>query len=157
MTELSVVGESKVPLVSRTRNSILKLGSWMALVAFAGALGYMLSAFLHIFNIVNPLQDGIIGFGSSLIIATPFFLAMAVLHYVVPEDKKFWTNAALVLAAIYSPLRNRIFLPGYVLTRAVTLWTTMGNFGSWSHSGVGIILQKAIVLFIQHGNARTED
>lgn len=84
------------------RNSISRIGFWGAIVAFVGAVGYVISAFLQIFNVVTPLQDGIIGFGSSLIIATPFLIAMLALHYTVPEEKKFWTNGALLLAVIYT-------------------------------------------------------
>jgi len=87
---------------TRTRSSILKIGFLAALVAFVGAVGYVTSVFLQIFNVVSPLQDGIISYGSSLIIATPFLLAMLALHYTVPEEKKFWTNAALVLAVMYT-------------------------------------------------------
>jgi hypothetical protein len=84
------------------QRTIAKVGFWAALVAFVGAVGYIVSAFLQILNVVGPLQDGIIGFGSSLIIATPFLLAMLALHYTVTEEKKFWTHAAVVFAAIYT-------------------------------------------------------
>jgi hypothetical protein len=48
------------------------------------------------------LQDSIIAFASSLIIATPFLLAMLALHYVVPEERRFWTHAAVLMAVIYT-------------------------------------------------------
>jgi hypothetical protein len=57
---------------------------------------------LQVLNVVSPLQDSIIAFASSLIIATPFVLAMLALHYVVPEGKKFWTHAAVLMAVIYT-------------------------------------------------------
>ncbi len=81
---------------------VAKIGFWAAGVAFVGAVGYMTSAFLQVFNVVSPLQVGIIGYGSSLIIATPFLLAMLALHYTVSEEKKFWTHAAVVFAVIYT-------------------------------------------------------
>ena len=84
------------------QRTIAKVGFWAALVAFVGAVGYIVSAFLQILNVVGPLQDGVIGFGSSLIIATPFLLAMLALHYTVTEEKKFWTHAAVVFAVIYT-------------------------------------------------------
>lgn len=82
--------------------SVAGIGSWAASVAFVGALGYIVSVLLLILNAVSPLQDSTIAFGSSLIIATPFLLAMLALHYTIPEEKKFWTNAAVVFAAIYT-------------------------------------------------------
>jgi hypothetical protein len=81
---------------------VAKVGLWGAIVAFVGAVGYMISAFLQVFNAVGPVQVAIIGYGSSLIIATPFLLAMLALHYTVSEEKKFWTHAAVLLAVVYT-------------------------------------------------------
>jgi hypothetical protein len=80
----------------------LNLGFWTALVAFIGEVGYVVSVFLQIFDVVTPLQDSIIAFASSLVIATPFLISMLVLQHAVPEEKRFWTNAAVILAAIYA-------------------------------------------------------
>jgi hypothetical protein len=84
------------------QNTIARIGFWSAIVALAGALGYIITVPLQIFNMVSPLQDSILAFVSSLIIATPFLLAMLALHYTVSEEKKFWTNAAVLFAVIYT-------------------------------------------------------
>ena len=84
------------------QNTIARIGFWSAIVALVGAVGYILTVPLQIFNMVSPLQDSIIAFASSLIIATPFLLAMLALHYTVSEDKRFWTNAAVLFAVIYT-------------------------------------------------------
>ena len=84
------------------RTDIAKVGVWSALVALAGAVGYIVSVPLQVLDVVSPLQDSIIAFASSLIIATPFLLAMLALHYVVPEEKRFWTHAAVLMAVIYA-------------------------------------------------------
>jgi hypothetical protein len=84
------------------RTDIAKVGFWSALVALAGAVGYIVSVPLQVLDVVSPSQDSIIAFASSLIIATPFVLAMLALHYVVPEEKKFWTHAAVLMAVIYT-------------------------------------------------------
>ncbi|HVH16266.1 MAG TPA: hypothetical protein VNA15_11200 [Candidatus Angelobacter sp.] len=104
MTEVSFLSESNEASRIRTRSSILRVGFWAGLVAFVGSVGYVTSAFLQVFNAVSPLQDATIGYGSSLIIALPFMIAMLVLHYTVPEEKKFWTNAGLLLATVYTAL-----------------------------------------------------
>jgi hypothetical protein len=75
------------------QKTVAKIGFWSAIVAFIGAVGYVLSVPLQTFNLVSPLQDSVIAFGFSIIIATPFLLSMVALHYTVPEEKKFWTNA----------------------------------------------------------------
>ena len=84
------------------RTDIAKVGLWSALVALAGAVGYIVSVPLQVLDVVGPLQDSIIAFVSSLIIATPFLLAMLALHHVVPEENRFWTHAAVLMAVIYA-------------------------------------------------------
>ena len=82
--------------------SISRIGFWAALVAFVGAVGYVASVPLQILNVVTPLEDSVIAFGFSLIIPTPFLVAMLVLHHTVSEEKRFWTHAAVVFAVIYN-------------------------------------------------------
>src|SRR4051812_42952751 len=84
------------------QKTIAKIGFWSALIAFVGAVGYVVSVPLQIFNVVTPLQDSIIAFGFSLIIPVSFLLAMLALHYTISEEKRFWTHAAVVFAVIYS-------------------------------------------------------
>src|SRR4029453_10952505 len=84
------------------QKTIAKIGFWSALIAFIGAVGYVVSVPLQLFNVVTPLQDAIIPFGFSLIIPVPFLLAMLALHYTISEEKRFWTHAAVVFAVIYS-------------------------------------------------------
>lgn len=86
-----------------TQNTLIhKIGFWAAIVAFIGAVGYIVSVPLQIFNVLNYVQDSIIAFGFSLIIPAPFLVAMLALHYSVSEEKKFWTHAAVVFAVIYA-------------------------------------------------------
>jgi hypothetical protein len=105
MTEQFVATEHKVSS-RRTRSYIFKIGFWGASAAFVSSSVYDLSFLLSVSNFVSPVQNSIIGYGSSLIIATPFLLAVVVMHYTVPEEK-FWTNAALVLAVIYTTGRKQ--------------------------------------------------
>lgn len=86
----------------RANVTISKLGFWSAIVALVGAVGYIVSVPLQILNVVSPLQDAIIAFGFSLMMPVPFLLAMLALHYTVPEEKRFWSHAAVVFAVIYS-------------------------------------------------------
>jgi hypothetical protein len=84
------------------QKTVAKIGFLSAIVAFVGAVGYIVSVPLQTFNLVSPLHDSIIAFTSSLIIAVPFLLAMLALHYTVSEEKRFWTHAAVVFAIIYA-------------------------------------------------------
>jgi hypothetical protein len=89
-------------IADRRRAEVARFGFWSALVALAGAVGYIVSVPLQTFNVVGPLQDSVIAFASSLIIPTPFLLAMLALHHLVPTEKKFWTHAAVLLAGVYT-------------------------------------------------------
>ncbi len=84
------------------QKNVAAIGFWSALVAFVGAVGYILSVPLQIFNVLSPLQDSIFAFASSIIIATPFLIAILALHHTVAEEKRFWTHAAVVFAVIYT-------------------------------------------------------
>ena len=79
-----------------------RVGFWAAVVAFAGAVGYMLSAFLQILHMVSDRNDAIIAFASSLLIPVPFLLAMLVLHHTVSDEQRFWTHTAISFAVIYT-------------------------------------------------------
>lgn len=81
---------------------IVRIGCWSSWVAFAGAVGYVASVPLQIFKLVSPSQDAAIGLGFSLLMPVPFLLALLALHYVVPDEKKFWTQAAIVFGVIYA-------------------------------------------------------
>lgn len=56
---------------------------------------------LQIWRILTYPLDEILIYGFSLCITLPFLLEMAALHHVVPDEKKFWSHAALIFTAIY--------------------------------------------------------
>jgi len=89
-------------MMKTQNNRINKIGFWAAVVAFIGAVGYIVSVPLQILNVVNYVQDSILAFGFSLIIPASFLVAMLALHSTVSEEKKFWTHAAVVFAVIYT-------------------------------------------------------
>ena len=145
------------------QNTIARIGFWSAIVALVGAVGYILTVPLQIFNMVSPLQDSIIAFASSLIIATPFLLAMLALHYTVSEDKRFWTNAAVLFAVIYTTYNtlNYVVQLTTVLPAGYT-WTfdnQQGTLGPlsllnqtphslfWDIDGLGYIFLNLATLF----------
>jgi hypothetical protein len=100
------------------------IGFWAAVVACAGAVGYMLSAFLQMFGVVNDLHDAIIAFGTSLLIPVPFLLCMLVLHHTVPEGQRFWTHGAVAFAGIYATYNT--------LNYVVQLATVIPKGYTWS-------------------------
>lgn len=145
------------------KHTISRIGFWSASVAFVGAIGYIVSVPLQIFNVLGPLQDSILAFASSLIIATPFLLAMLALHYTVSEEKRFWTNAAVVFAVIYTTYNTL----NYVVQLATVIpagysWTFDNQQGTvgplsllnqtphslfWDIDGLGYIFLNLATLF----------
>ncbi len=83
-------------------NSVRKLGFWSALVAFVAAFGFSVAQILQVVGVVGPPWDGILIYGFSLFIATPFMLALLALHYVTPNEKRFWSHAAVLFAVMYT-------------------------------------------------------
>lgn len=80
----------------------LKLGVSMALVAFLANVAYLVAQTLQVAGAVGHPSDEILIYGSSLIIATPFLIAMLALHYLTPEDRKLWSHAGVVFSIIYA-------------------------------------------------------
>ena len=79
-------------------------GFWAAVVALAGAIGYILSVPLQLMSILSPTQDSVFAFVSSLAIAPSFLVAVVALHYTMLPEKRFWTHAAMQFATIYATL-----------------------------------------------------
>jgi len=48
-----------------------------------------------------PTDERLI-YGTSLCIVIPFVLAMHTLHYITPEEKKFWSHAAITFTTLYA-------------------------------------------------------
>ncbi|HYX50813.1 MAG TPA: hypothetical protein VE843_13775, partial [Ktedonobacteraceae bacterium] len=153
-------------IINVTQTKLLyHLGFWAAVVAFIGAVGYMLSAFLQIFNVVGPLQDSIISFGASLLIPVPFLLTMLVLHYTVAQEKAlpFWTHAAIAFAIVYTTYNTLNYVvqlatvipAGYVWTFAnqqgtqgpLSLLNQTPHSLFWDVDGLGYIFLSLATLF----------
>jgi hypothetical protein len=92
------------PIGRREQAAIRAAGFWAALVALAGAIGYILSVPLQVMSMLSPTQDAVVAFVSSLAIAPSFLVAVVALHYTVLPEKRFWTHAAVQLATIYATL-----------------------------------------------------
>jgi hypothetical protein len=85
-----------------TKKTLARIGFWAAVIALAGAAGYMVSAFLQILDVVGPATDAVIAFVTSLMMPVPILLAMLVLHATARDDDRFWSSAAVAFAVIYT-------------------------------------------------------
>lgn len=97
---------SHVETVDSNSKTLYKVGFWSALIAFVGALGFSVAQILQLLSVLHTPWDAILIYGFSLCIATPFVLAMLAFHHLIPEGKKFWSHAALLLAVMYAVYVN---------------------------------------------------
>lgn len=72
------------------------------LIAFASVLAYDFVQILQIAGVLKFPMDEILIYGTSLCIVVPFILEILSLHYATPEDKRYWTHAALIFTCIYA-------------------------------------------------------
>ena len=82
--------------------NISKVGYWSGLVAFASVVAYDIVQILQIVGVLTFPLDEILIYGTSLCIVVPFILEVLSLHYLTPDDKKFWTHAAVIFTSIYA-------------------------------------------------------
>ena len=79
-----------------------KYGFRFGVVAFCANAAFVLVQVLQLLRIIRYPFDEIFIYGFSLCIVIPFLLEMLALHYITPNDKKYWSHAALIFTIIYS-------------------------------------------------------
>ena len=84
------------------KTNINQLGFRFGMMAFAANIGFVVVQILQLLRVFTYPFDEIFIYGFSLCIVIPFMLEMLAFHYVVPENKKFWTHAALIFTVIYA-------------------------------------------------------
>lgn len=83
-------------------NNIHKIGYWSGLIAFGATMAFGVVQTLQLLRVFTYPMDEILIYGTSLCIVVPFLLEVLALHYVTPDDKKFWSHAALLFTLIYA-------------------------------------------------------
>lgn len=146
-------------------NSLYKIGFWSGLAAFIATLLYDVVQVLEIFGVVRDTWAGILIYSFSLCIVVPFLLEMLVLHHVAPEEKKFWSHAALIFTVLYA-----VFVTSnYVVQLATVIPMTLKGQGEevsllnqtphslfWDYDALGYIFMGmatlfAVPVFAKHG------
>lgn len=80
---------------------VRSVGFIASVAAFVATICYGVSQVLQMSSVLRPPLDGILIYGTSLAIVVPFIIAILAFHYVVPVEKRFWSNAALIFAIMY--------------------------------------------------------
>jgi hypothetical protein len=82
--------------------SITKIGFWSGIVAFSATVAYCIVQALQLYDVLTFPADERLIYGTSLFIVIPFVIEILALHYTTPEQKKFWSHAALIFALLYA-------------------------------------------------------
>jgi hypothetical protein len=82
--------------------SIGKVGYIAGLTAFAFCVSFVVVQMLQLVGLLVFPLDEILIYGTSLCIAFPFIIEMLAFHHVTPNNRKFWTHAALMFTVIYA-------------------------------------------------------
>jgi hypothetical protein len=133
---------------------VYTFGFWSALVAFVAAVGFGVALTLQVVGVLVFPWDGILIFGFSLGIATPFLLAILALHYSVPNEKKIWSHAALLFAVIYTiyVTLNYVVQLGTVIPMTATadeirILNQTPHSLLWDADGLGYVFMGLATLF----------
>jgi len=82
-------------------NKIYQNGYRFGIIAFVATLAFYIVQMLQIWKLLTFPWDEILIYGFSLCITLPFLMEMLALHHAVPNDKKYWSHAALLFTVIY--------------------------------------------------------
>lgn len=81
---------------------IYKIGFWSGVSAFIFNALFVIAQILQLLGALGYPYDEILIYGFSLCIVFPFLLEILALHYIVPDERKFWSHAALIFTVIYA-------------------------------------------------------
>lgn len=82
--------------------TISKIGYWSGLFAFGATVAFVIVQLLQLARVFSSPLDETLIYATSLCIVIPFILEILALHYVTPDEKKFWSHAALVFTVLYA-------------------------------------------------------
>jgi hypothetical protein len=137
-------------------DNVARVGFWAALAAFTATAGYGVVQIAQVVGALVFPGDEITIFGFSMLIPVPFVLSLVALHHRVPEEKRIWTHAAIVLAVMYAtlvtivyPTQLAVVVPAKLAGNAANVQTLLVSQGSfmWVIDGAGYILMGLATLF----------
>lgn len=83
-------------------NIVNKIGFGAGLFAFTATIAYCVVQVLQLYDALIYPTDEILIYSTSLCIVIPFMLEILALHYITPDEKKFWSHAALLFTILYA-------------------------------------------------------
>jgi hypothetical protein len=82
--------------------TIYTIGYRSGFIAFTATMLFVIVQLLQLARVFSSPLDEILIYATSLCIVIPFVMEMLALHYVAPEEKKFWSHAALIFTILYA-------------------------------------------------------
>lgn len=120
-------------------NNVYKLGYWFGIAAFSSNVAFVVAQTLQLLRVLRYPFDEILIYGFSLCIVIPFVLEMLALYHVTPDDKKYWSHAALLFTIIYA-----VFVTAnYVVQLATVIPYTLRG----ASSRISLLIQTPHSLF----------
>ena len=145
------------------------IGFWSGIIAFVSTVAYVIVQLLQVVRVFRYPLDEILIYGTSLCIVIPFILEILALHYITPDEKKFWSHAALIFTILYA-----VFVTAnYVVQLATVIPMKLKGAASeiqileqtphslfWDFDALGYIFMGlatlfAVPLFEKHGFQRS--
>ena len=125
--------------------TINKIGFWSGLTAFLSTLGYVIVQLLQVAGILGYPLDEILIYGTSLCIVIPFVLEILALHFITPNEKKFWSHAALIFSILYS-----VFVTANYIVEQIP-HSLFWYFDALGYIFMGLATLIAVPVFEKHG------
>lgn len=119
--------------------TLYKTGYISGIVAFGATLAFVIAQALQLLGILQYPLDEIAIYAASLLITFPLLLTTLALHYIVPEEVRIWSHAALLFTLAY------IMFVGtnYIAQLAVVIPATLSGNGE----AVAVLSQTPHSLF----------
>ena len=128
------------------KRNIALAGFYFALASFFAVVGYGIVQILQVAGAVTYPLDARLIYGFSLCIAPPFLLATLAFHYILPEDRRFWSHAALLFALLYTVFVVMMYgvqlatvIPASLVDPRDTLLTVTPHSLFWTIDALGYI------------------
>jgi hypothetical protein len=136
--------------------TIYKIGYWSGLAAFISTLSFVIVQTLQLMRLLMYPWDEISIYGTSLCIVVPFVLEMLALHYVVADEKKLWSHAALIFTVLYAAFVTANYIVQLTTVIPSTLNSTDADIQIlkqtphslfWDFDAIGYIFMGLATLF----------
>lgn len=146
-------------------HSIKRIGFWSGLFACMATVAYVIVQLLQLYGALSYPMDEMLIYGTSLCIVIPFVLQMLALHYITPEDKKYWSHAAVLFTILYAVFVTANYVVQLATVIPMTLQGQLGvvrvlqqtphslfwNFDALGYIFMGLATLIAIPVFKKQG------